>query len=142
LSAALRQPVATPAPYLACTNPIHGGPELRPVTLAEPIQQAALAPGLIAVTGVFDRLDAAGNLTSGIQQAVTLNAQHQALSRIRAGQPIEMTGTFVVVRAFHALGTDFPVGALVDRTVMSDGLLFRYWRGRDLQPLETAAVAA
>ncbi len=141
MSAALRLPVPTPAPYLACVSAVTGGPELRPVALAEPIPQATLSPALTAMISVFDRLDAAGALIGGVQQAAQLTQQHHALSRIRAGQQIEMSGVFTVVRAFHILGSHFPVGVLLDRSVMADGLLYRFWQGRNIRPLETAAAA-
>ena len=55
-----------------------------------------------------------------------------------------MGGVFVVTKAFRILETDFVVRALVDRSVMPDGLLYRFWQGRSIRSLEgrSATTAA
>jgi hypothetical protein len=141
LSAALRTTVLTPAPYVVSVNAINGAAELRPIALAEPIPPVALTPALVTVGTILDRLDSAHGLIGSLKQAADLNCKHHAVARVRAGMQAELRGIYEVARAFHVLGSDFAVGALLDRSLLPDGLLHRYWLGRAIRPVEGAAVA-
>ena len=140
LTAALGVPCPTAAPYVVSVNAATGASELKPVALAEALPWTALPPPVATVAAMLAKLNDAG-LISELRQAEQLNLQHQALSRL-AGQPTEMGGTYIVSRTFHALGSDFPAGTLLDDTVMSVGMLHRFWRGNALRPAGGAAVEA
>jgi hypothetical protein len=142
LSCALRVPVDCPAPYVATWSVSSARPQVVPVALAQQVEPTALPPALLMVGGVLDRLAAAAGLIAALVQAADLNSRHLALSRVRAGQQAEMTGTYEVVKAFHIFESNYAPGQLVDRSVMGgDGMVYRYWIARSLQPLESAIAA-
>jgi hypothetical protein len=135
LSRVLRFTVACAPPYCAAINVVSQRAEVRLIASPEPVA-VDLPPGLQALAAIIGRLDAADGVGAGVRQAAELNVRHHALSRLRAGQQIEMTGVFVVTKPFSILGSTFEVGALLDRSILPDGLLHRFWIGRHIRPLE------
>jgi hypothetical protein len=141
LAAALRTQVTCPPPYTVSRSAATERVEVRLITSAEPVP-VSLPPAVATVSTTLDRLGAAAGLIAALKQAADLNERHHALARIRAGFQVEMGGLYEVVRGFHALGSDFAPGALVDRSILCDGMLHRYFLGRAIRPLEGPAVAA
>jgi hypothetical protein len=142
ISKVLGTSISCAPPYKASINPVHGNPEVRPIALAEPMEALTLPPALVKIGNVLDRLHSAAGLVGALAQSVQLNAQHHALARLRAGQQIEMVGMYEVAKPFSILGSDFAVGTLIDRSVMSDGLLYRNWLARNIRPLNQPGSAA
>jgi hypothetical protein len=140
LAAALRTQVTCAPPYTVSRSAATERVELRLITSAEPVP-VSLPPTLVTVGGTLDRLDSAAGLIAALKQAVDLSERHRALSRIRIGLPGELLGTYEVVKPFTYLGTEFRQGALINRDVLTDGCLYRFWLGRDLRSLDGPARA-
>ena len=139
LSTILGTTIRTPPPYMTTVN---AGTDRVEVRLAEPaVEPEGLPPALLVVGNILDRLDAASGLIGSIKQAVELNTKHYALSRIRRTRA-EMVGVYEVVRRFDLMGSAFEVGALLDRSLLCDGVLYRHWVAHSIRPLEGAEVAA
>jgi hypothetical protein len=127
------------SPFEAKTNRITGAPELY---LAEPSEPAVALPAPVAaVIRILDRLEQARILSGAIRQSVEWTQTYFALSRER-GFRSEMGGLFSVTRPFDAVGTHFERGMLLDRSVLTEGMLERHWKGRSLQPVAGDAMIA
>jgi hypothetical protein len=93
LTAALGVPCPTAPPYVASVSAITGAPELRPIAFSETLPRAALPAPVATLAEVRAKLNE-HSLIGALKQAVQLDAQHHALSRLRAGQQMEMSGTY------------------------------------------------
>lgn len=141
LAGALRCEVATPAPFVARTNPISGGPEIRPVASAEPVAAANLPAALVTVGTTLDRLDVARGLVGGIKQTRQLEQHHRGVCRGRGTSPV-MAGVFTVLKPVTHLGMTFARGSLVDNSVICDASLQRLLVARFIVSEDGAAAAA
>jgi hypothetical protein len=121
-------------------NGVHGVPELKLSSPSEPAL-VSLPPGLSTIVDTLARLDGALSLCASVRQGRELTTRLHALNRQRGTQG-EVSGVFTVVRPFTALGSSFAVHQLVDASLLPVGLLERFWKGRDLRPLEGAVAAA
>jgi hypothetical protein len=140
LAAALRTQVTCPPPYTVSRSAATERVELRLMASAESVA-VSLPPALVTVGGTLDRMDSAAGMIAGLKQAVDLTEKHRALARIRIGLPGELLGTYEVVKPFNYLGTEFRQGALINRDVLTDGCLYRFWLGRNLRSLDGPARA-
>jgi hypothetical protein len=140
LSRALGQNVLTPPPYTARVNPVSNAPEVQTVA-SGPIQPPPLPETLSIISGVMDRIDAARSLAAAVHQSRQLTARYFVTARER-GAKGELSGLFSVTKPFDALGTHFEPGMLLDRGVLSEGSLERYWKGRCIQPVAGDAMIA
>jgi hypothetical protein len=142
LGKALGRGVLTPPPYMARVNPITDAPEVQ-VVASGPIQPPPLPEAVRVAAGIMDRIDAARGLAAAVHQSRQLTAHYFALSRER-GLKSELGGLFETVREFEWLGSKFPAGALLDRTILAEGMLHRFWQGKTIRPVSEgrAAVAA
>jgi hypothetical protein len=141
LSKALGVSVPCPAPYAPQLNRITDAPELRALAASGPVTTPPLPEALAVVAGIADRLDSANALCTGVRQSAELTAHYFATARER-GLKSELGGVFTVIKPFDALGTHFEPGMLLDRGVLSEGSLERYWKGRCLQPVAEGAMIA
>jgi hypothetical protein len=139
LGRALGRGVLTPPPYLAKVNPITNAPEVQ-VVASGPIQPPALPEPVLVVSGLMDRIDAMRGLAGAVHQSQQLTAHYFATARER-GLKSEMSGLFETVREFQWLGTTFAPGALVDRTILSEGMLHRFWQGKTVRPVSEGRAA-
>jgi hypothetical protein len=140
LAQALRTSVPTRPPYFAALSA--DGTKMQ-VTYSGSLQvdNVELPREISGITGRLDQIDAALALCAAAAQAKEWDSRYVALARQRGGMPVT-SGLFRVIRGFSFLGVEFPVGTLVNGDVMGSGLIDRYWKGRQLQPLESAAAAA
>jgi hypothetical protein len=139
LGRALRVEVACPAPYAVAMSVMGDRPTVR-FSLPTESSPVSLPPGLTAVAGVVDRLDAAAALGAALRQSAEIDQRHQALARLQNGLPALMTGCYRVTRAFSHCGTTYPVGTLLDASLLSHGELYRFWKGRQIEPLNAVAA--
>jgi hypothetical protein len=139
LARALRVQVSCPAPYTVAMSVIGDRPTVRFSLPIEP-SPVSLPPGLAAVAGVVDRLDAAAALGAALRQSIETDQRHQALARIQLGVPAQMTGCYRVIREVSHCGANYPVGTLLDASLLSHGELFRFWKGRQIEPLNAVAA--
>jgi hypothetical protein len=123
LTTALRCLVTCQLPFVAALNVVRDRPEVR--YTGKPAAPPPLPAPVATVTGALDRLDSARALVGAVQQSIDQDARHHALARHRTGMADQMTGVFVVTKAFEHLGSQFLPGALVTRAIVSDGALFR-----------------
>jgi hypothetical protein len=131
--------VPVPPPYVAQMNSIYGTPELRPAGPAESIPPASLPPALAALSAAVGRLDVALGVCRGLRQSRELTQRYFAMNR---GSGSEMGATFVVVKPFVYLGTEFEAGVLVNRDVLPVGALHRFLLGKCVRPLDQPGSAA
>jgi hypothetical protein len=139
LGRALRVEVNCPPPYTVAMSVIGDRPTVR-FSLPTESSQVSLPPGLAAVTDVLDRLDNGAALGAALRQSSEVDARHQALARLQNGLPALMTGCYRVTRAFSHCGTTYPVGTLLDASLLSHGELFRFWKGRQIESLNAVAA--
>jgi hypothetical protein len=139
LSRALRANVTAVPPYVA--TPSADGTRTLVTFNGHLTDCVMLPPEVSAITARLDQLDAAGHLVAGLGQANELTTRHHVLCSQRR-TPSRMEGLFEVVKEFSYLGTQFTRGMLLDRTVLPDGVLYRFQLGRDLRAVEDSAVAA
>jgi hypothetical protein len=125
-------------PYVAGLSP--DGTRML-VAFAGEVEAVTLPPQVSAITARIEQIDSGLGLCAAVAQSVELNQSHLALSRIRQGLPAQMTGVYEVTRPFHFLGANFSEGMLIDRSLMLDGMIYRYFIGRTLRPLGGPAVA-
>jgi hypothetical protein len=144
LAAALACNVPTPPPFQIVHSVAHDRPEIRPRPLApaDPVS-VALPPELVRVKATADRLNKARGLCSSVQQCREWDSRHYTLAQQR-GEPTEYRGTYSVRIPFNCPmdGLPFEPGALVDRSLLSDGFLGRLLTGRNVRPVELVAEAA
>jgi hypothetical protein len=141
LGAALRCAVATPPPYVATLSADGMSMQVAYSGHAELVPPPLLPPEVLGVTHTLDEIDSALALIAGVGQAYELTERHRALCQQRR-TPSRMGGLFLVVKEFNYLGTQFTPGMLLDRTVLPDGVLYRFQLGRDLRAVEDAATVA
>jgi hypothetical protein len=133
LSQALNVVIPTPAPFEAKINPLYLHEAVLTPVAGEPVAPPQLPSAVVALGDLARRLDSARGVCASVKQAVELTKRYFVLSRDR-GTRSEMGGTFEVVKPFVILGSAFERGQLLDRTVLMDGLLERFWVGKHLQP--------
>jgi hypothetical protein len=142
LGAALNVAVACPPPYRAQPDPLYlHEARLKAVEPQEPVAPPQLPPAVVALGDLARKLDSARGVCASVKQAVELTKRYFVMARDR-GTRSEMGGLFEVVKPFVILGSAFERGQLVDRTVMPDGLLERFWVGKHLQPAGIGAVVS
>jgi hypothetical protein len=140
LGRALRVEVKCPPPYVAGISLMTGGrPEVR-FALSVEQTPVTLPPDLIALAAVVDRLEAAIATVGALGQAAEIDARHQALARIQLGLPARMSGTYQAVKPFTHCGTAYTPGMLLDASLMTSGELFRFWKGRAIEPVSAVAT--
>jgi hypothetical protein len=89
-----------------------------------------------------DAFDDALGLIGALRQAKELDARHRALAQQRTGMPVRMEGLFEVMKTFTYFGMEFPLGMILDRSLLPDGCLNRFLQGRNIRVLDGPAVAA
>jgi hypothetical protein len=141
LGKALGRGVSTPPPYTTKINIVTSTPELQAAAPSGPIQPPPLPGALAEVAGIVDQIDAMRAMAGAVHQSRQLTAHYFALSRER-GAKGELAGLFTVIKPFDALGSSFQPGMLLDRGVLSEGLLERFWKGRCIQPVAGGAMIA
>jgi hypothetical protein len=140
LSQALHATVPTPPPYVAALS--LDGTRMQVTFSGNVLTGVSLPPELSAISERVDTVDSALALVAAVAQSRELDQRFITLQRARSGNMPTMTGTFLVVGAFELLGAHFEPGQLVSVDVMGAGLLHRFWTGRQVTPMEGAAVAA
>jgi hypothetical protein len=145
LAAALACAVPTPPPFQIVHSVAHDRPEIhpRPLAPAAPVT-VALPPELVRIKAVADRINKATTLCFGVRKCREWDSRHFVLSQQR-GEPTEYRGTYVVQQRFNSPldgGLAFEAGALVDRSLLSDGFLGRLLTGHMLRPIELATAVA
>jgi hypothetical protein len=133
-------PVQPSPPYVAGLSP--DGSRWLVNFIGQVVEDVPLPEQVTQYVTRIGQIDSALALCAAVVQSVELNESHLALSRIRQGLPAQMTGTFEVLRPFDFCGSNFAVGSLVSRHLLLDGVLYRYWLAKCVQPLAGAALAA
>lgn len=130
LSRTLGRVIETPSPYMVAESVTGGRPTTRLAVPGEAVP--SLPPGLAALAGTIDRLDAAATLGAGLRQSREIDQRHQALARLQ-GTPGTMAGVFRASRSFSHLGVDYPQGTLMDSSLLTSGELHRFWKAKHLE---------
>jgi hypothetical protein len=139
LSRILRRSVPSPPPYCATVS-VDGGRNVV-AFCGLVVEDVALPPEVSAITARLDAFDSALAACAAVAQGEELTRRYYALARVR--QEIQSaTGLFRVIKPFASLGSEFPMGVLIDASVLPMGLIHRFWLGRHLMPLESSAVVA